>query len=257
MSEEVKRRDLLSPKWGEATIVFPYNLHSETATKIFTPPISRSVTHQYTHTDMPSHTPSSIDAALSRFVKYPAHLRKLLTESNAVISGSFAVQFFLNETWSDSDLDIDVGADPTRGPQGELQWTNAQKLVDYLEQIEGYDCAKEAGNYAARQEIEIVSRISSAGAILIESNLASATGSPSGHWDVHTRIGSCAHGYLLTDSRSNRSTVHRTTAPPTAVRKSSSCSSRRSRRNISSRTTTQHTSSTSSPALRRTVSFRN
>jgi len=98
----------------------------------------------------------SIDAALSRFVKYPAHLRKLLTETNAVISGSFAVQFFLDETWSDSDLDIDVGADPTPGPNGELQWTNAQKLVDHLEQIEGYDCAKEAGNYAARKEIEVV-----------------------------------------------------------------------------------------------------
>ncbi|GAB7342895.1 hypothetical protein MBLNU457_g1012t1 [Dothideomycetes sp. NU457] len=106
---------------------------------------------------MPDHTYSTdIDVALSRFVKYPAHLRKLLTETNAVISGSFAVQFFLHETWSDSDLDIDVGADPVRGPNNELQWTNAQKLVDYLEQIEGYDCAKEAGNYSARQEIEIV-----------------------------------------------------------------------------------------------------
>lgn len=103
---------------------------------------------------MPDHT--HIDVALSRFVRYPAHLRRLLTETNAVISGSFAVQFFLNETWSDSDLDIDVGADAARGPSGELQWTNAQKLVDYLEQIEGYDCAKEAGNYSARQEIEIV-----------------------------------------------------------------------------------------------------
>jgi len=108
-----------------------------------------------TTTTMSTRDPS-IDAALARFVKYPAHLRKLLSETNAVISGSFAVQFFLNETWSDSDLDIDVGADPNPGLNDELQWTNAQKLVNYLEQIEGYDCAKEVGNYAARKEIEVV-----------------------------------------------------------------------------------------------------
>lgn len=97
--------------------------------------------------------PSPIDVALGRFVKRPSHLRAILSSTNAIISGSFAVQYFLNETWSSSDLDIDISADDPSS--SELTWTKAQRLIDHLTQVENYDCAKQATQYHAN-DIETV-----------------------------------------------------------------------------------------------------
>jgi hypothetical protein len=69
----------------------------------------------------------NIDMKLSRFVSRPRALRAQLRETHAIISGSFAVQFFDRDTYPDSDLDIYV----ERGDQ-------SPGLVEYLTMVEGY-----------------------------------------------------------------------------------------------------------------------
>ena len=50
----------------------------------------------------------TVDSRLSRFVKSPLCLRSELGRHASLISGSFALQFFAQETWPESDLDIFV-----------------------------------------------------------------------------------------------------------------------------------------------------
>lgn len=69
----------------------------------------------------------SINHALHRFVKQPTGLRSQLGRCNALISGSFALQYFERVVWNDSDLDIFV--QDGRGT-GELGL--------YLAETEGY-----------------------------------------------------------------------------------------------------------------------
>jgi hypothetical protein len=50
----------------------------------------------------------SVDDRLTRFVKDPKRLRSELGRYSSLISGSFALQFFAQCFWPDSDLDIFV-----------------------------------------------------------------------------------------------------------------------------------------------------
>lgn len=50
----------------------------------------------------------NIDARLSRFVNDPIEFRYQLGLADALISGSFALQFFAQQVWSDASLDVFV-----------------------------------------------------------------------------------------------------------------------------------------------------
>lgn len=85
--------------------------------------------------------PWNVDHDLLRFVKDPRGLREQLGKHDALISGSFALQFFERVCWEESDLDIYV-------EQGE----GATQLTRYLKKVEGYqykensfDCEYEWG----------------------------------------------------------------------------------------------------------------
>jgi len=69
-----------------------------------------------------------VDTGLRRFVDDPLRFRSQLRKQNAVISGSFALQFFERVVWEDSDLDIYA--------QAGLPTTY---LAQYLRETEGYD----------------------------------------------------------------------------------------------------------------------
>lgn len=68
-----------------------------------------------------------VDAGLRRFVDDPLQLRSQLRKHSAIISGSFALQFFERVVWEDSDLDIYARADLA-----------AIGLAEYLCEAEGY-----------------------------------------------------------------------------------------------------------------------
>lgn len=69
----------------------------------------------------------SVDHRLLRFVEDPLRLRSELGRHGALISGSFALQFFAQQTWLDSDLDIFV----ERGAAAEAFDTYLQKEEHY------------------------------------------------------------------------------------------------------------------------------
>ena len=69
----------------------------------------------------------NVDRRLRRFVRNPAGLRSQMGQSDALISGSFAVQFFERATWLSADLDMFV----TQGLHFEL-------LKNYIVNVEGY-----------------------------------------------------------------------------------------------------------------------
>ena len=69
----------------------------------------------------------NIDMKLSKFVADSTRFRLQLRESEAIISGSFAVQFFDRTTYQDSDLDIFI----KHGDQ-------VGALADHLTAVEGY-----------------------------------------------------------------------------------------------------------------------
>lgn len=50
----------------------------------------------------------SINRKLQRFVRDPQGFRTQMSKCDALISGSFAVQYFERVTWKDSDLDVFV-----------------------------------------------------------------------------------------------------------------------------------------------------
>ena len=73
----------------------------------------------------------NINARLRRFLKDPIAFRNQLGRSDALISGSFALQFFERVIWQESDLDIVVE-----------EGTGADKLAEYLIRVEGYERSK-------------------------------------------------------------------------------------------------------------------
>lgn len=68
-----------------------------------------------------------INKRLRRFVKDPNGLRSQMGEHDALISGSFALQFFERVTWDASDLDIFIPAGP-----------GAESFGKHLQEAEGY-----------------------------------------------------------------------------------------------------------------------
>jgi hypothetical protein len=70
---------------------------------------------------------SGIDRLLRRFVKKPLALRGVMRDHRAVISGSFALQFFERVSWKESDLDLFV-----------QKPSEAKALKEHLVRKEGY-----------------------------------------------------------------------------------------------------------------------
>ncbi|TGO09082.1 hypothetical protein BTUL_0180g00150 [Botrytis tulipae] len=73
----------------------------------------------------------NINRQLTRFVKDPVGFRSKLAEHDALITGSFALQFFERRFWLDSDLDIYV--------QGANDLRNPEQIGKYLVNHEGYN----------------------------------------------------------------------------------------------------------------------
>jgi len=69
----------------------------------------------------------NINKKLRRFVTDPKTFRSVLGSCDALISGSFAIQFFDGVVWEESDLDIFVECSE-----------NAARLIEYLETEERY-----------------------------------------------------------------------------------------------------------------------
>lgn len=67
-----------------------------------------------------------INAKLSRFFQNPVAFRSQLGQSNALITGSFPLQFFERVVWPDSTLDIIIQAN------------HSDDMVEFLTKIEGY-----------------------------------------------------------------------------------------------------------------------
>ncbi|KAI0148170.1 hypothetical protein F4776DRAFT_660343 [Hypoxylon sp. NC0597] len=86
----------------------------------------------------------NINSKLARFIKDPTGFRSQLGHSDALISGSFALQFFERITWLDSDLDIVVR-------DGE----NLEGLANFLTTVEGYKMTEEQGPYKPNQDTYI------------------------------------------------------------------------------------------------------
>ncbi|KAF4630958.1 hypothetical protein G7Y89_g7175 [Cudoniella acicularis] len=70
----------------------------------------------------------NVNRSLKRFVDNPVGLRSMLARHNALISGSFALQFFERVVWDDSDLDIYVHDDDA----------SINAMGQYLIQAENY-----------------------------------------------------------------------------------------------------------------------
>ncbi|KAF5870909.1 uncharacterized protein Bfra_009464 [Botrytis fragariae] len=72
----------------------------------------------------------NINRQLTRFVKNPVGFRSKLAKHDALISGSFALQFFERRFWLDSDLDIYV--------QDANNFRNPEQIGEYLVKHESY-----------------------------------------------------------------------------------------------------------------------
>ena len=73
-----------------------------------------------------------INKKLRRFVTNPQNLRTELGRHDALISGSFAIQFFDGVVWDESDLDIYVEGARGEGGEGDAA------IGRYLMEKEGY-----------------------------------------------------------------------------------------------------------------------
>ncbi|OTA69596.1 hypothetical protein K449DRAFT_429059 [Hypoxylon sp. EC38] len=78
----------------------------------------------------------NINSKLARFIRDPTRFRSQLGHSDALISGSFALQFFERTTWLDSDLDIVV-----------QNGKNLEGLAKFLTAVEGYKMTEEQEPY--------------------------------------------------------------------------------------------------------------
>ncbi|KAI0816589.1 hypothetical protein GGR55DRAFT_697422 [Xylaria sp. FL0064] len=72
-----------------------------------------------------------INKKLGRFFQNPRAFRTELGRADALIGGSFALQFFANKFWPESDLDINL-----RDGDG------VESLARYLTEVEGYEVAR-------------------------------------------------------------------------------------------------------------------
>ena len=72
-----------------------------------------------------------INRSLERYVDHPLRFRNKLGSCDALISGSFAVQFFARQVWANTELDIFVES-------GSRAW----EFAKYLQKEEGYVKAK-------------------------------------------------------------------------------------------------------------------
>jgi len=108
----------------------------------------------------------SIDDALRRYFRQPKAFRKIMLDTNTLVSGSFAVQYFLHTEFADADIDMYIGPGPR--PQTEsdkdestgkpvLSWTNAQRVIDHLTKVEDYDWCSDTNSYINIHHIEVAS----------------------------------------------------------------------------------------------------
>jgi hypothetical protein len=93
----------------------------------------------------------NINRQLTRFIKDPISFRSQLAEHDALISGSFALQFFDRRIWRDSDLDVYVGGQKSPDAVGY-----------YLVKHEGYtlEIAKTVENGGLLEHVERVKLVS-------------------------------------------------------------------------------------------------
>jgi hypothetical protein len=91
---------------------------------------------------------SGIDRLLCRFVEKPLALRGVMRDHRAVISGSFALQFFERVIWKESDLDLFV-----------QKPSEAKALKEHLVRTEGYRRRREASDDATQYDFGAVSPI--------------------------------------------------------------------------------------------------
>lgn len=77
----------------------------------------------------------NVDRDLLRFVRNPRRFREVLGKCDALISGSFALQFFERILWEGSDLDIFVESGQ-----------RALELEKHLVNIEGYRLSRETSH---------------------------------------------------------------------------------------------------------------
>ena len=92
-----------------------------------------------------------VDRSLRRFVDDPKSLRSEMARSEALISGSFALQFFERVQWEASDLDIFVGTNKADG-----SYTNSNGLRRLLE-TEGYSLQQDRGLNNGYSQEELIS----------------------------------------------------------------------------------------------------
>ena len=78
----------------------------------------------------------NVDRRLRRFVREPVALRSEMGRHDAVISGSFATQFFDRVLWSSSDLDIFA-----------QQGSSAEAMSNYLQLQEHYKMVRQRTQY--------------------------------------------------------------------------------------------------------------
>ena len=71
----------------------------------------------------------NVDRKLRRFVRNPQEFRSRMGQHNAIISGSFVLQYFERVYWEESDLDIFI-----------LDGIDADDFCHYLIRGEGYIC---------------------------------------------------------------------------------------------------------------------
>ncbi|KAI1282223.1 hypothetical protein F5Y07DRAFT_395023 [Xylaria sp. FL0933] len=93
-----------------------------------------------------------INKKLGRFFQNPRAFRTELGRADALIGGSFALQFFANKFWSESDLDINL-----RDGHG------VESLARYLTEVEGYEQARnqelEHWDYENASRLQDINRI--------------------------------------------------------------------------------------------------
>jgi len=77
----------------------------------------------------------NIDSKLSRYFRKPKEFRSQLGNSDALITGGFAVQFLDRANWEGTDLHIVVQSG-----------TKFKALTEYLEREEGYEKVKYGGS---------------------------------------------------------------------------------------------------------------
>lgn len=90
----------------------------------------------------------NVDLKLRRFFLHPKHFRWQLANCNAVVSGSFALQFFDRVVWPDSDFDIFV-------PYGD----QTRAFGRYLVRDEGYKILRTTHDNSKLYRIDGIAKV--------------------------------------------------------------------------------------------------